>query len=89
MPMTPLLRVVKYKIWHYSMHRPGRLTEHVAENNTRPPQLGIHYWVGFENAHYIDEFEGIVPRVTAARSNGKGVICIIGMQRRVNSALRG
>ena len=47
------------KIWHYSTSS-ATLTEHVAENNTRPPQLGIHYWVGFENAHYIDEFEGIV-----------------------------
>ena len=48
------------KIWHYSTSS-GTLTEHVAENNTRPPQLGIHYWVGFENEHYIDEFEGSVP----------------------------
>ena len=47
------------QIWHYSTSS-GTLTEHVAENNTRPPQLGIHYWIGFENAHYIDEFEGIV-----------------------------
>ena len=36
------------------------LTEHVDEDDTRPPQLGIHYHVGFENALYIDEFEGIV-----------------------------
>ena len=36
------------------------LTEHVEETNTRPPQLGIHYHIGFENALYIDEFEGIV-----------------------------
>ena len=36
------------------------LTEHVDEDNTRPPQLGIHYHVGFENDIYIDEFEGIV-----------------------------
>ena len=36
------------------------LTEHVDENDTRPPQLGIHYHVGFENDLYIDEFEGIV-----------------------------
>ena len=36
------------------------LTEHVDETDTRPPQLGIHYHVGFENALYIDEHEGIV-----------------------------
>ena len=38
----------------------GTLTEHVDETDTRPPQLGIHYHVGFENALYIDEHEGIV-----------------------------
>ena len=38
----------------------GTLTEHVDETNTRPPQLGIQYHVGFENAVYIDDFEGIV-----------------------------
>ena len=37
------------------------LTEHVDETDDRPPQLGIHYHVGFENALYIDEFEGIRP----------------------------
>ena len=37
------------------------LTEHVPEDDTYPPQLGIHYHVGFENAIYIDDFEGIVP----------------------------
>ena len=36
------------------------LTEHVDETDTRPAQLGIHYHIGFENALYIDEFEGIV-----------------------------
>ena len=36
------------------------LTEHVDEDDSRPPQLGIHYHVGFENTIYIDEFEGIV-----------------------------
>ena len=38
----------------------GVLTAHVEETDTYPPQLGIHYHVGFENAIYIDEFEGIV-----------------------------
>ena len=38
----------------------GTLTEHVDETNTRPPQLGIQHHVGFENAVYIDDFEGIV-----------------------------
>ena len=36
------------------------LTAHVEETDTYPPQLGIHYYVSFENALYIDEFEGIV-----------------------------
>ena len=48
------------KIYHYSTSS-GTLTEHVAEDDSFPPQLGIHYWVGFENSLYIDEFEGIVP----------------------------
>ena len=47
------------KIWHYSTSS-GILTELIGENNARPPQLGIHYHVGFENPRYIDEFEGIV-----------------------------
>ena len=37
------------------------LTEHVAEDNSHPPQLGIQYPVGFENGLNIDEFEGIRP----------------------------
>ena len=37
----------------------GVLTAHVEETDTYPPQLGIHYHVGFENAIYIDEFEGV------------------------------
>ena len=36
------------------------LTAHVEETNTRPPQLGIHFYAGFENTIYIDEYEGIV-----------------------------
>ena len=46
------------KIYHYSTSS-GTLTEHVAEDDTYPPQLGIHYWAGFENDHYIDTWEGI------------------------------
>ena len=42
------------------------LTEHVDADDTRPPQLGIHYPVGFENALYIDEFEGIRPEYRGA-----------------------
>ena len=38
----------------------GTLTEHVDESDTRPAQMGIHYHIGFENALYIDEYEGIV-----------------------------
>ena len=48
------------KIYHYNTST-GNLTEHVAEDDSFPPQLGIHYWVGFENDLYIDEFEGIRP----------------------------
>ena len=48
------------KIYHYSTST-GNLTEHVAEDNSFPPQLGIHYHVGFENSLYIDAFEGIRP----------------------------
>lgn len=48
------------RIYHYNAST-DTLTEHVPEDNARPPQLGIHYWVGFENDLYIDEFEGIVP----------------------------
>ena len=47
------------KIYAYNTNT-GVLTAHVEETNTRPPQLGIHFHVGFENALYIDEFEGIV-----------------------------
>ena len=46
------------RIHHYNTSS-DTLTEHVAEDDSRPPQLGIHYWVGFENNLYIDEFEGI------------------------------
>ena len=48
------------KIYHYNAST-GALTEHVAEDNARPAQLGVHYHTGFENALYIDEFEGILP----------------------------
>ena len=48
------------KIWHYNAST-NTLTEHVAEDDSHPPQLGTHYWVGFENKIYINEFEGIVP----------------------------
>ena len=47
------------KIYAYNAST-GVLTAHVEETDTYPPQLGIHYHVGFENALYIDEFEGIV-----------------------------
>ena len=48
------------KIYHYNSST-GALTEHVAEDDSFPPQLGIHYWVGFENPLYIDEHEGNRP----------------------------
>ena len=46
------------KIYAYNTNT-GVLTAHVEETDTYPPQLGIHYHVGFENALYIDEFEGV------------------------------
>ena len=48
------------KIYHYNSNS-DTVTEHVAEDDSFPPQLGLHYWVGFENPLYIDDFEGIVP----------------------------
>ena len=53
------------KIYHYNTTS-GTLTEHVAEDDTYPPQLGIHYWTGFENSIYVDTFEGIVPSYSDA-----------------------
>ena len=47
------------KIYAYNTNT-GVLTAHVEETDTYPPQLGIHYHVGFENTIYIDEYEGIV-----------------------------
>lgn len=53
------------KIYNYNTST-GALTEHVAEDDSFPPQLGIHYWIGFENSVYIDAFEGIVPSYRGA-----------------------
>ena len=47
------------RIYAYNTNT-GVLTAHVEETDTYPPQIGLHYWIGFENAIYIDEFEGIV-----------------------------
>ena len=46
------------KIYAYNANT-GVLTAHVEETDTYPPQLGIHYYVSFENKIYIDEYEGI------------------------------
>jgi len=48
------------RIQHYNTET-RTLTDAVRRNNTFPPQLGIHYSVGFENSIYVDEFEGITP----------------------------
>ena len=48
------------RIHHYNVAT-KTLTEHVPANDAQPPQLGVHYYTGFENKKYIDEFEGIVP----------------------------
>ena len=47
------------KIYAYTRTNTGVLTAHVEETDTYPPQLGIHYLVGFDNILYIDEFEGV------------------------------
>ena len=60
MPMTVLRKAVKSR-FTTTTQATGTLTEHVAEDDTYPPQVSIHYHVGFENALYIDAFEGIVP----------------------------
>ena len=48
------------RIHHYNATT-NVLTEFVPEDDDRPPQLGVHYWVGFENKFNIDEYEGVVP----------------------------
>lgn len=48
------------KIYHYNTST-RTLTEHVAEDDNFPPQLGVHYHVGFENGLYTNTFESIVP----------------------------
>ena len=53
------------KIYHFNAST-RTLTEHVAEDDDRPPQVGIHYFAGFENDLYIDEFEGIRPEYRGA-----------------------
>lgn len=38
------------------------LTENfVPATNVRKPQVGLHYYAGFENAHTLDHYEGIYP----------------------------
>ena len=46
------------KVYAYNTNT-GVLTAHVEETDTYPPQLGIHYFLSFENTVYIDEYEGI------------------------------
>ena len=49
------------KIYHYNSGIQSPPTVLVDSDDEYPPQLGIHYHVGFENDLYIDEFEGIRP----------------------------
>ena len=49
------------KIYHYNSGLQTPPTVFVDSDDSYPPQLGIQYWVGFENSLYIDEFEGIRP----------------------------
>lgn len=53
------------RIHHYNAST-NTLTEHVPEDDDRPPQLGIQYYVGFENDYQIDEYEGIRPEYRGA-----------------------
>ena len=46
------------RIYAYNTNT-GVLTAHVEETDTYPPQLGIHYFLSFENTVYIDDYEGI------------------------------
>ena len=48
------------RIHHYNTAT-DTLTEHVPEDDHRPPQLSIHYWLGFENLLYMDDHDGIAP----------------------------
>ena len=36
-------------------------TEIVGSSATYPPQIGLHYWAGFSNPHYLYSWEGIQP----------------------------
>ena len=49
------------KIYHYNSGLQTPPTVFVDSDDDYPPQLGIHYHVGFENGLNIDEFEGIRP----------------------------
>lgn len=55
----------RIRIYRYDVNS-STLTEHVPHTNTYPPQLGIHYYAGFENAFQTDEFEGIRPEYRGA-----------------------
>ena len=46
------------RIYHYNAGT-NTLTQHIAESDNYPPQLGSHLWAGFENSLYTDTFEGI------------------------------
>jgi len=54
------------KIYHYNSGLQTPPTVFVDSDDRFPPQLGLHYWVGFENAVYMDEFEGIRPESRSA-----------------------
>ena len=49
------------KIYHYNSGLQTPPTVFVDSDDDYPPQLGIHYHVGFENDLNIDAFEGISP----------------------------
>lgn len=53
------------RIYHFNASTRA-LTALVDETDDRPPQVGIQYYVGFENEFNIDEFEGIRPEYRSA-----------------------
>ena len=57
----PSLKAARSRFTHYNSGLQTAPTVFVDSDDDYPPQLGIHYWVGFENGLNIDEFEGIRP----------------------------
>ena len=48
-------RIIRY------VRSSGNVSDFVASNNSRKPQIGLHYYSGFENQTVINEWQGIFP----------------------------